>query len=263
MTYDSVFGMPSSASSAAPSRRPLVAGIVSVALALLGATLVGIPSTRLIGLGAVVLLAVPVVLAWRRASSRAAFWLTTSALGVLSVAFLAGFVVMLVSGLPPRSVPGTPSAGAPAPVGPAMPADLLPAPVPDAAPPATGLPAPAEARDPAPAKRTAQQTAPSGGSSTGSSAGSSASDGGANREQASDSTSERDQGARDGERAIPGQPARPGGSCEVGSFRANPDGSYLVCGQPDGQGGYTWRQVERDGNGGWGGFGGWGNHGGW
>ena len=262
MTYDSVFGMPT-----APSGRPVVAGIVSVALALLGATLVAIPSTRLIGLGAVVLLAAPAALAWRRASGRAAFWLTTSALGLLAVAFLAGFVVMLVAGLPPRSVSGTPSAGAPGapvapgaatPAGPPMPADLLPGPLPAPAPPAASVPEPAQAREPAPApaKPTAQRPAPAAGSSN--------SDAGTNRENTSDSSSESHQDTRDGEQARPAVPARPGGSCEVGSYRINPDGSYLICGQPDGRGGYTWRQVERDGNGGWGGgFGGWGNHRGW
>ena len=171
MTYESLFTAPTEQMAPPPPpppgrRRTPLAGIVALLLALFGTALVAFPLTRLIGLGVVLVLAVPLVLIWRQERGSPGFVLATSALAVLFLAFLVGFVLIMVSGVPQRSLFGT-SSSAPAPAAPAPPElspgtagppTTAPEPIPDAIPPAQQLPPEA----PAPVAPPAVTTAPAG-----------------------------------------------------------------------------------------------------
>jgi hypothetical protein len=251
MSYDSLFGT-------APPKPPPIRrkrppwGLWLLVLAVLGAAVVCIPLTRMVGLGLVAVLAVPVAVFWQRERGNAGHWAATAALGVLGAAFLAGGVVTLVNtgvlapgmprwavnlppseltqtpdpdqlgptepeqGPPPPPAPASPPGAAPGPAKPAPTAVKTAAPKPDqAGPKPTSGPTPKSThhRDaPAPAREGR------GG-------------GGGGDESSSPTTSEQPEVDR---------------SCELGQMQRNPDGTYGVCAVPNGQGGYGWQHGPGD-----------------
>jgi hypothetical protein len=240
-----------------------VAAIAALVLALVGTALVAVPETRLIGLGAVLVLAVPLVLIWRRERGSRGFVLATSALAVLFLAFLVGFVLVLVSGVPQRSLFGT-SSSAPAPAAPAPPElspgtvgppTTAPEPIPDAVPPAAQLPPAAPVPAPAAPQAPAEPAAPATPAAPAEPTGKQSAGSGRDR----DDDSQRERSSTERRHATTPSPApRIGQHCEVGDWGRGPDGSTLFCGQPDGRGDFTWRRADNNGPapgpGGYGGF---------
>lgn len=270
MTYDSLFGgptermpeAPTEQMSGVPRRSGLVAGIVALVLALACAAAVAVPQTRLIGLGAVPILAVPLAIIWRRERGSRGFVLASAALGVLCLAFAGGFVVTLVSGMPERTLFGTPSPAS-APAAPAAPPVLSPGaanppaqapdPIPDAIPTAAAPPpvapqaptAPQAPAKPAPAVPTPTQSSGSSGSS------------GSTGEDSDEGTDDEQGRGATGQRRHPATP-RPnpsvGKTCEPGPPARGSNGESLVC-APVGGGEFAWRRSDSGGYGGfWGGF---------
>lgn len=220
--------------------------LLLLVLAVLGAAVVCVPLTRMFGLGLVAVLAVPVAVFWHRERGNAGHWAATAALGVLCAAFLAGGVVTLVStgvlapgsprwavNLPPDELtrapePDEPTPGEPEAGPPTSPLPALPPPPAAAQTPAKPTPT---AANPAAPKPTQAVTKPT---------------------QTPTATRHRDAPAPDREgRNRNHEDSSPtttepeaDRSCQLGAIQPNADGSYMVCAQPDGAGGYTWQRAE-------------------
>lgn len=251
MSYDSLFGTAPPKPPPTPRRRPPWALLLLV-LAVLGAAVVCFPLTRMIGLGLVAVLAVPVAVFWQRERGNAGHWAATAALGVLGAAFLAGGVVTLVStgvlapgspgwavNLPPDELTQAPEPGDLAPDGPEAgpPTSPLPRLPPAPGSPGAAAPAPAKAAPTganAAPKPTRAVTRPT---QTGTPA--------APRHQQAPGRGREDSGRDDDEESSPTTTTEPpvDTACQPGSVRQNADGSYMTCTQPGMGGGYTWQQM--------------------
>ncbi|MBO0848477.1 MAG: hypothetical protein J2P20_03365 [Pseudonocardia sp.] len=250
MSYDSLFGT-APPKPPPPSRRRPPWTLLLLVLAVLGAAVVCIPLTRMVGLGVVAVLAVPVAVFWHRERGNAGHWAATAALGVLGAAFLAGGVVTLVNtgvlapgsprwavNLPPDELTRAPEPDELAPGG----AEAGPptTPLPNLPPPAAAQPpvksAPTAAKPAAP-KPTQAVTKPTPTATATRRRDAPAPDrGGRNRDH-------------DGSSPTTTTEPQVDGSCPLGAVQPSPDGSVMVCAQPNGAGGYSWQPTDGRGYG--------------